>query len=44
MQDKYFSLTLTTLLKLLGGHLQQLLKTPVDISKLLTVMTFQNSC
>jgi len=44
MQDKYFPLTLTTLVKMLGGHLQQLWKTSSDILKLLTITTFQNSC
>jgi len=44
MQDKYFPLTLTTLVKMLGGHLQQLSKTSLDILKLLTIATFQNSC
>jgi len=33
MQDKYFSLTLTTLLKMLGGHLQQLSKTSLGYFK-----------
>jgi len=43
MQDKYFPLTLTTLVKILGAHLQQLSKTSLDILKL-TITTFQNSC
>jgi len=31
MQDKYFALTVTTLVKMLGGHLQQLSKISLDI-------------
>jgi len=44
MQDKYYPLTSTTLVKMLGGHLQQLSKTSLDILKLLTITTSQNSC
>ena len=44
IQNKNFSLTMTTLVKMLGGHLQQLSKTSLDILKLLTITTFQNSC
>jgi len=31
MQDKYFPLILTTLVRMIGGHLQQLSKTSLDI-------------
>jgi len=40
MQDWYFPLTLTIFVKMLGGHLQQLSKTSLDILKLLTITTF----
>jgi len=40
MQDKYFALTVITLVKMLGGHLQQLSKISLDIQKLLTITTF----
>jgi len=43
MQDKDFPLTLTTLVKMLDGNLQQLSKTSLDIPKLLTITTFQSS-
>jgi len=31
MQDKYFALTMTILVNMLGGHLQQLSKISLDI-------------
>jgi len=39
-----FSTYLDNPVKMLGGHLQQLPKTSLDILKLLTITTFQNSC
>jgi len=44
MQNKYFPLTLTTLVNMLGGNLQQLSNTSLDILKLLNITTFKNSC
>jgi len=40
MQDQYFPRTMTTLVQMLGGHLQQLSKTFLDIIKFLTITTF----
>jgi len=44
MLEKYLPLTLTTNVKMLSGPLQQLSKTSLDILKLLTITTFQNTC